>query len=146
MKRQKSRNARSRRGSAMIFALIVLFVLSLGTAVLWRQIHINLAGEHRAWRQEQAYQLAEAGLEHAIAHLRAGGAAETVLDRVPLGAGVYTVRITPGDEPGAFRVASEAQLDAGDPKSGEVTLHARVGITGGRLVTCALEPAEGAQP
>lgn len=130
----------------MIFALVVLFVLSLGTAVLWRQIHINLAGEHRAWRQEQAHQIAEAGIDHALALLRDGGAAETVLDRVPLGAGVYTVQITPGDTPGAFRVTSGAQLDAGDPKSGQVTLRARVAVTGGRLVTYALEPAEGAQP
>lgn len=130
----------------MIFALVVLFVLSLGTAVLWRQIHINLAGEHRAWRQEQGRQIAEAGIDHALALLRAGGAAETVLDRVPLGAGVYTVQITPGDTPGAFQVASRAQLDAGDPKSGQVTLRARVAVTGGRVTFFAPAPEEGGAP
>ena len=39
MRLQRSRKARSQRGSAMIFALVVLFVLSLGTAVLAANPH-----------------------------------------------------------------------------------------------------------
>ena len=62
----------SKQGTALIYAILLLFVLSVSSAALYKQ----LQGNFRAVRQEgyrvQACALAEAGLEDALARLRFG--------------------------------------------------------------------------
>ncbi len=80
---------RNRRGTALLFALVVLAILSIGTSVLWRQIHGNFQQYRVAWHQEQAFQLAEAGLETAIAGLRQAQGDYGGEENVPLGGGFF---------------------------------------------------------
>ena len=105
-----TRKSRQNRGSALIFALVVLFVLSLGTSVLWRQLHINLEQHRRVWHGEQAFQLAEAGLDHALAALRASGGTYRGDSEVPLGPGSFSVTITPENGPGTFMIVAWGQI------------------------------------
>jgi len=99
------------RGTALIFALLVLFILSAGTTALWSQLHGNLAAQRRAWHQEQAFQLAEAGLERAIAGLRAAPDAYTGEVDTPLGPGAYSVTVSPGAAPSEFILESWGRLE-----------------------------------
>lgn len=106
------RSARqNQRGTALMFALMVMAILSIGTSVLWSQIHSQLAQQQQSWRKEQAIQLAEAGLEQAIAALRAAPGQYTGEAKVPLGPGSFTVTVTPGEGPGVFRIESWGELD-----------------------------------
>ena len=94
----------NQRGTALMFALMVMMILSIGTSVLWSQIHSQLAQQRQSWHREQAFQLAEAGLEQAIVALRAAPGQYTGEASVPLGPGTFTVTIQPGAEVGVYQI------------------------------------------
>lgn len=139
-----SKRARAnQRGAALIFALMVLFILSMGTSVLWKQLHSNLDQQRRSWHREQAFQLAEAGLEHAIAGLRASGAAYEGAADVPLGAGTYSVSIAPGDTPGEFALEAWGRLEPAPYNYDRAGLRGRVRLENGQVTEYAWEPIRG---
>lgn len=132
------------RGTALIFALVVVFILSVGTSVLWRQLHMNLEEQRRAWHREQAFQLAEAGLDRAIAQLRARGAAYTGESGVPLGAGHYSVSVSAGDSPGAYVIESTSRLEFATAGMDRAGLRGRVRLApDGSVLTYTWTPIRG---
>ena len=96
---------KSERGTALMFALVVLVILSTGTALLWKQLHDNLAQQRRSWHQEQAFQLAEAGLERAVAELRVAPDTFRGCEETALGSGTYEVKVQPGGESDACKLS-----------------------------------------
>ena len=98
------------QGTALMFALFVIVILSLGTTVLWRQLHGNLEQSRMAWRQEAAFQLAEAGLNRGIAEIRAQGPSYGGVTDAPLGPGTFTLIVTPGNAPGTYEMTSTGML------------------------------------
>ena len=122
----RRRRRHGERGTALIFALMVLLILSMGTAALWSQLHGNLAAQRRAWHKEQAFQLAEAGLERAIAGLRAAPDAYTGETDTPFGPGTYSVTVTPGAAPGEFTIASWGRLENASARFDRAGLRGRL--------------------
>jgi hypothetical protein len=106
-----------------MFALMVMMILSIGTSVLWSQIHSQLSQQRQSWHREQAVQLAEAGLEQAIVALRAApGQQYTGAANVPLGPGTFTITVRPGAEPGVY------QIDAWGALARATYLYDRAGL------------------
>jgi len=133
----------SQRGTALMFALMVLFILSIGTSVLWKQLHGNLAQQRRTWHQEQAYQLAEAGFEHAVASLRASsGKYQGEQDNV-LGGGAWSVTVTPGDRAGEYHVEAWSQLEGAAYHANRARIRGHVRLVGSAVVEYAWEPIRG---
>ena len=111
-----------------MFALFVIAILSIGTTVLWQQLHSNLEQSRTAWRQEMAFQLAEAGLNQGIAELRAQGSGYSGVSDAPLGPGTFTLIVSPGETPGTFEMTSTGVLDYAAYRHEMATLSASVTI------------------
>jgi hypothetical protein len=138
----KKRN--QERGTALLFALVVLAILSIGTSALWRQLHSNLQQHRVAWHKEQAFQLAEAGLESSIAHLRATADTYTGEKNVPLGAGTFSVVVTPGEGRGVYRITSTGRLENAAYRFDTVTLSAALHLAdNGRILNYAWQQQKG---
>lgn len=105
------RQRAGQRGAALLFSLMVLVILSIGTSVLWQQVHGTLRQHRIAWHQEQAFQLAEAGLETAVAQLRETAGAYRGEKAVALGPGRFSVVVTPDDSPDTYVIHATGRLD-----------------------------------
>lgn len=134
----------NQRGTALMFALMVMAILSIGTSVLWSQIHAQLAQQRQSWHREQAYQLAEAGLEQAIMALRAAPAQYTGEADVPLGPGTFTVTVQPAGDAGAYQIESWGALDLAAYRYDRAGLRAELKLSpSGRLERYAVQPIKG---
>jgi hypothetical protein len=139
-----NRRRRDQRGSALLVALILLMVLGIGSAATWRALHFELEGTRVQGQQATAYFLAEAGLEKAVAMLRLDPAYTGEAD-TPLGAGGFTVRVTPL-EPGAYHIESTGTLADVQTRQGRHVLTARLRLDpAGRLLEYAVY-RKGAHP
>jgi Tfp pilus assembly protein PilX len=92
----------STRGSVLIFVMLLVAILGLGTAEAWRHLHMTLKESTRIEYALNAQHLAEAGLDKALAALRAHadyrGEADTAL-----GMGRFSVTVTPAaDAPRSY--------------------------------------------
>lgn len=135
---------RNQRGTALMFALMVMAILSIGTSVLWSQIHGQLAQQRQTWRQEQAFQLAEAGLEQAVTSLRAASGQYTGEASVPLGPGAFTVTVQPSGAPGTYQIESWGTLDFATHRYDRAGLRAEVKLSSsGKLERYAWQPIKG---
>lgn len=113
---------RPRSGAAMIWALIVLSVLGVTSAMAAKQVAMTRRALDLRQNRLQAVWLARGGAELAAARLLAGGdyAGESV-EPIPEG----QVRITvekDRDKPDAYRVRCEARYPAGDRREVSVAL------------------------
>jgi hypothetical protein len=119
---------RGNDGSVLLGALILIFIVSAGAGLVWRALQQQVDRQHRESRQEQVQQLAEAGVDTAIAALRHdrnyAGEQDT-----PLGEGLFTVGVVreTGD---AYAITSEAKLRDGAIVRAESTLLATVRLDG----------------
>lgn len=94
------------RGAALLIALMMVGVLSVGAAALWQHLHYNLESGKRSEFSDAAQYLAEAGLEQAIAQLRTMPAEYRGEQSTPLGGGNFSVTVLPQNTPGAYRIES----------------------------------------
>lgn len=115
---------RSRRdaGTAMWLALVLLMITSIGATATWRHMHHTMAYQKAVEKQEQCRNLAEAGLEKAVACLRIHadyrGESGTAL-----GKGTFTVTVE-AREPGLYLLASTGTMMSG--KKYQETMCARL--------------------
>jgi type II secretory pathway component PulJ len=127
-----------------MFALMVMAILSIGTSVLWSQIHSQLSQQRQSWHREQAFQLAEAGLEQAIVALRAAPGQYTGEADVLLGPGHFTVTVMAANEAGAYQIESWGALDLAAYRYDRAGLRAELTLSpSGRLERYAVQPIKG---
>lgn len=130
---------RTKRGSALLIAVTVLAIAGIGVAVVWQQLHTTLAYTQNQASSRQAAYLAEAGLDKAIALVRAqpGYAGET---DTPLGEGRFSVQVTQ-TAPGHYRIVATGLLDRAKPRvlAAEATFDAQ-----GRIISLQTLPKESA--
>jgi len=107
-----SARAQGTRGAALMVALVFVFALSAGAAVVWQSLHRHLDHSRIARNQEQAYWLAESGVYHAMAMLQSTGDVSGAQE-VQLGGGVYQYEIQPGAAAGAYRVLGTGRTGEG---------------------------------
>ncbi len=90
-----------RRGAALIMAIMLVAVMGIGAGAVWSYLHVTLKQGQRTENDAVAQCLAEAGLDKAIAELRAKrpytGEKDTWLD-----GGRFAVEVTRGAGPGDY--------------------------------------------
>lgn len=123
------------RGTALIGALLLVLIVSAGVGLVWRSLMQQRESQRHFVRAEEARQLAEAGLETAIAALRADRGYAGV-SAVPLGEGEFSVAVFPAT-PG-FRLESEGVLRDGAIVRARIRWEATLQLDGaGRIVAYA---------
>lgn len=124
---------RDNDGSVLLGALILIFIVSAGAGLVWRALQQQVDRQHREARQELVQQLAEAGVDTAIAELHHDRAYPGEQD-TPLGEGLFTVSVVrkAGD---TYAITSEAKLSDGAIVRAESTLLATVRLDGAGHVT-----------
>ncbi len=100
---------RENKGSALIMAIVLIAVLGISNAALWKYLHVTLAQQARQERSEIAQHLAEAGLERAVALLRVDGEYRGE-QGTELGAGVFSVAVERTAAPRGYRIVSTGEI------------------------------------
>lgn len=123
---------KNERGSVLLAAVILLAVVTIGASAALRLMHITVREEHKNDRGEIARQLAEAGVEKAVAVLRVhpeyAGERET-----PLGAGRFTVIVK--RDAGVCSVESTGEVVFGSQVLDRAAIAARVTLGPDNAVT-----------
>lgn len=102
-----------RQGSALLFAVVLLAVLSIGLTAFYKHLHRGFEN-HRRFEQDQiTFYLAEAGVHKALARLRVEPDVYRGETGLALGDGKVDVAVTPIKEHRAYRIRSQAFLTDG---------------------------------
>ena len=97
------------QGSALILAVVLVGVMSIGSAALWQYLHGTLREQSRNAQLDTAQHLAEAGLDKAVAMLRRDVAYATEQD-TPLGDGTFSVAVERPAAAGAYLILATGKL------------------------------------
>ncbi|HOT49475.1 MAG TPA: hypothetical protein P5318_16700 [Candidatus Hydrogenedentes bacterium] len=101
---------KNREGLAMLLVLGYLAVLMTGSAVFFSLLNGTLSQAHAREESRYCRNLAEAGIEKAIAELRRNPAGYRGEQDVLLGKGRFSVEVAPAETPFAYRVMSKGFL------------------------------------
>ena len=110
------------RGFILLMVLALLAIGSILTASFYALLHTGIADAYQRDRQQTARNLADAGLEKAIASLRMDPKYAGETD-TPFGEGSFSVTTTAGARPGAWSVVSTGKF--GGPDAG---FHAKASV------------------
>jgi len=104
---------KNNRGSAMLIALGVLFIMTaaVSATLSWFHAAFDYAGKQEA-RQVCAH-VAEAGLDKALAEVRSGNKTYTGELNTTIGNGAFSVTVAPAERPGWIAIESTGQLPRG---------------------------------
>lgn len=106
---RRGRRARE-TGTALLMAVVLVAAMSIGGAAVWHYLHRTLAETKALENAQITLHLAEAGLETAIAKLRAQPEDYRGEANAPLGPGRFSVTVQPQPEAGAYRLVSRGEL------------------------------------
>lgn len=108
-------NARhaSARGSALILAVGYLAVLTISATAFLTLLNRGIETLSRDERRQVCLNLAEAGIDTAVAALRAQGGAYAGERDTALGDGWFSVEVEAPAGGGAYRIVSRARLENG---------------------------------
>ncbi len=122
------------RGSALLLAIVLLAVMSLGAGVTWRRLTSNAERQFRAELSERAWQIAEAGLDKAVSELRAGRNAYHGEENRPFDRGSFSVKVEPAP-PHGYTVRVTGMVHDGTVVFAERRLAALIELSqAGRIV------------
>lgn len=99
------------QGFALVIVLAYLLLLSLFATAFLRTVRMNMADAFNGEAQIEAANLAQAGVEKALAELRRDPAYRGESD-TSLGDGRFTVRVEPLAEAGRYRVTAQGHGEA----------------------------------
>lgn len=116
------------RGYALFVVVGTMATLAALSTTLLTMVHQSLQRQRQERQQDAALWLAEAGLQKAMVELSASGGAYAGEIDTPLGAGRFTVVVTPTKAEHVYRVISTGSLADGNYVLGEYTLTARAKI------------------
>ncbi|MCC6143410.1 MAG: hypothetical protein IT368_06360 [Candidatus Hydrogenedentes bacterium] len=140
----KRRN--NEQGTAMLLALLFVMFIGIGATATWRHLHVVREQTTRYQRQEIAGQLAEAGIEKAIAVIRVNRdyRGET---GTPLGAGQFTVRVLPETVADAYTIEARGDLVNAGIVAQSTGIGARIRLApDGRVLERTWKPESYPQP
>lgn len=96
-------------GIALIFAILLLAVLSVGAAAFWHQLHDRLDASNHSERDGKLYYWAEAGLEKATVMLRDAPGNYAGEKNTPIGLGQFSVEVQRLPSSGDYRLVSTSK-------------------------------------
>lgn len=121
---------RSDSGTALMLALGYVIVITMFVSAFVAALNRGIERRAKERYIQASSSLAEAGVDKAIAALRQGGYAGE--EKTPLGAGWFSVTVTPGLERGAYRIDALGALGGGEVTRGYVRIGADIVIDGAR--------------
>jgi len=106
----KERRLRRVQGSALILAIGYLTVITIFATAFLTLLHHTMSAMKEDQRRQVVANVAEGGLDKAIATLRAQPDTYRGEQNVPLGEGLFSVRVEAAEAPRTYRIVSEARL------------------------------------
>jgi len=120
-------------GMAMFFVVGFLAVLMIGSAAFFSLMNHTMSRAHTGERHQVCLNLAEGGVDKALAELCARPETYAGEKDTALGEGAFTVEVVRGTAPGAYRVVSTGLLRDGKYTLGQARVAAEAVVTGGRV-------------
>lgn len=125
MKQTDVRPAGLEHGSALILTVVGLMIVAAFSTALLARLHQVRARSTDSVRHAVSLNLAEAGIEKAVAELKRNSA-YVGESNTELGSGRFSVEVQPEAIPGACRLTSTAELDEAQPTRTRVTAMVRL--------------------
>lgn len=126
MKRRRS----NQHGMAMLIVIGLLLVFAISTSAFFSLLNRTLSAQYASNDHSVCLNLAEAGIDRAVAELSAGRKEFAGEKDVALGSGFYTVEVKP-DSAARWTVSAAGFLRNGNVVRREARLSAVVDSTGG---------------
>ncbi len=104
--------ARRDAGVALVVALLLVAIMGITGAALWKRLHATFEEVRHAAREEITLHLTEGGLDKAVTLLRANPGYRGETD-TSLGEGIFSVAVKPGAGAGHYLLRAEATLECG---------------------------------
>ncbi|MFO7973998.1 MAG: pilus assembly PilX N-terminal domain-containing protein [Candidatus Hydrogenedentota bacterium] len=102
---------REQQGFALVIALVYLLFLSMFATAFLRMVRMNMADAFNEEARIEATNMAQAGIEKAVAELRRDPSYRGEKD-TPLEGGSFTVRVEPSAEAGRYRLVARGRGEA----------------------------------
>ena len=141
-----SRTLMRKDGVALFIVLGFLGAMTILAGAFLEGVHFTLAQQRAASNELIVRNLAQAGIDSAIASLRRDAGAYEGESGVALGEGRYTVRLVREPESNNYRVVATGELEAAGRVVHSFELEARVVVQDGRLASIAqteIDPKRG---
>ena len=141
-----SRTMMRKDGVALFIVLGFLGAMTILAGAFLEGVHFTLAQQRAASNELIVRNLAQAGIDSAIASLRRDAGAYEGEFAVALGEGRYTVRLVREPESNNYRVVATGELEAAGRVVHSFELEARVVVQDGRLASIAqteIDPKRG---
>lgn len=97
-------------GAALFLALGYVTAVTLFASLFLASINRGIEGCTYREAEQQCMAIAEAGLEKALVALRRAPEAYRGEQDTALGAGAFNIAVTPGEQPGCYRIVSTGTL------------------------------------
>lgn len=109
--RYRWQHKRQKQGFALVVALAYLLLISMFATAFLRMVRMNMADAFNEEARIEATNMAQAGIEKAVAELRRDPGYRGETD-TPLGDGSFTVRVEPSAEAGRYRLVARGRGEA----------------------------------
>ncbi len=133
--RTSSRTMMRNDGAALLVVMGLLGAMTILAGAFIEGVHMTLAQQRAASNDLIVRNLAQAGIDSAIASLCGDESAYEGESDVALGEGRYSVRLTRGPESNTYRVNAIGELEAGGRVTHSFEIKARVTVQDGRLTS-----------
>ena len=117
-------------GMALLLVLGILAALTVGTSAMFSLMHITMTQAHKSEQRLVCQNLAEAGLNKAIAELTASHRDYRGEQDVALGEGAYSVEVAPANGTDTFQIAASGFIKADDVVLAKSQIRAEVLFNG----------------
>lgn len=132
-----SRTMKRKDGVALFMILGFLGAMTILVGAFLEGVHFTLAQQREASSELIVRNLAQAGIDSAIASLRRDAGAYEGESGVALGEGRYSVRLLREPESDSYRVVATGELEAAGRVTHSFQLEARVVLQDGRMTSIA---------
>lgn len=127
-RRAGAKTEQRERGAALLMALMLVAVAGIGAGAVWSYLHVALHQSKRSEHTAVTQCLAEAGLDKAVAELRAKrpytGETNTCLD-----GGRFSVRVNAAGESGHYLLESLGEVANGSEVLARCALRAELTVS-----------------
>ncbi len=134
---ETSRTMMRKDGAALFMVLGFLGAMTILVGAFLEGVHFTLAQQRAASSELIVRNLAQAGIDSAIASLRRDAGAYEGETHVELGEGRYSVRLVREPESNIYRVNATGELEVAGRVVHSFELEARIVVQGGRLTSVA---------
>ena len=137
LRMRRSRRMMRKDGAALFLVLGFLAAMTILVGVFLEGVHFALDRQRAASNELVVRNLAQAGIDSAIASLRRDAGAYEGESEIALGEGRYSVRLIRGPESNRYRVVATGELAAAGRVAHSFQLEARITLQDDRLTSVA---------